>query len=444
MAGCKRERYAPTAPKPLPHVDYCPYQHARFSRPNGPDFRVDSGALPRTLVSAATPRAPSAPIVACTTIDSGDAVTYDFEMPGLAQAVARTPVEPKHAALLDAVRSHRCLNNAKVGAWRNGSWLSRRKVVTAAGDLVDDDHEAWLEQQCALDGGNLSRTVRRLRALDHRLTECEITTLYLIHDRGGRQQDFAQLTVHQEDEFIERRLFSVHDTSWRRSPKDVSDVVGEAEDGELFSGETKVRFRPPAYRLACAVDFAAFLQEAVAVEGARRLMQRQRVVMVAEVFPGEATSVARPMTVGELDPEGGRFAWAGQRLFDDWSFSSAGRSGARLCDHWVFQTADYTSRARGNSPSERSMSFVPVWTFRARLAEVARRPASVHALYGKLETIDRRTGVPFGWYFWMLHGNRVHDAAGRAILEAAEAGKIVLPEHDYMTLKSWYERPYGF
>ncbi|WP_295638401.1 hypothetical protein [uncultured Methylibium sp.] len=90
------------------------------------------------------------------------------------------------------------------------------------------------------------------------------------------------------------------------------------------------------------------------------------------------------------------------------------------------------------------MSFVPVWTFRARLAEVARRPSSVHALYGKLETIDRRTGVPFGWYFWMLHGNRVHDAAGRAILEAAEAGKIVLPEHDYMTLKSWYERPYGF
>ena len=39
-------------------------------------------------------------------------------------------------ALLDAVRSHRSLNNAKVGAWRNGSWLSRRKVVTAAGKLV--------------------------------------------------------------------------------------------------------------------------------------------------------------------------------------------------------------------------------------------------------------------------------------------------------------------
>jgi hypothetical protein len=71
-------------------------------------------------------------------------VNYDFEMPGLAEAVARAPVEPKHAALLDAVRSHRSLNNAKVGAWRNGLWLSRRKVVTAAGQLVHNDHEGWL------------------------------------------------------------------------------------------------------------------------------------------------------------------------------------------------------------------------------------------------------------------------------------------------------------
>jgi hypothetical protein len=378
------------------------------------------------------------------TIDSGDAVDYDIEMPELAQAVARAPVEPKHSALLDAVRSHRCLSDAKVGAWRNGSWLSRRKVVTAAGQLVHEDHAEWLQQQCALDGGDLSRTVRRLRALDYRLTECEITTLYLVHDRGGRRQDFVQLTVHQEDEFIERRLFSVNDTSWRRSPRDLSDVIDEAEDGERFSGESKARFRPAAYRLARAIDFAAFLHEAIAVESARRVMQRQRVIMVADVVPDGGIAVARPMTVGDLDPEGGRFAWAGQRLFEDWSFSSAGRSGARLCDHWVFQTSDYTSPARGNAPGERSMSFVPVWTFRARLAEVARLPASVHALYGKLETIDRRTGVPFGWYFWMLHGNRVHDAAGRAILEAAEAGMIVLLEHDYRTLKTWYERPYGF
>ena len=44
----------------------------------------------------------------------------------------------------------------------------------------------------------------------------------------------------------------------------------------------------------------------------------------------------------------------------------------------------------------------------------------------------------------MLHGNRVHDWAARRVLEAAEGGTIVLPEHDYRVLKAWEERPYGF
>jgi hypothetical protein len=71
-------------------------------------------------------------------------------------------------------------------------------------------------------------------------------------------------------------------------------------------------------------------------------------------------------------------------------------------------------------------------------------PASAAALYAQLQTIDRRTRVPFGWYFWMLHGNRVHDWAGQRVLHAAEAGQIVLPEHDHQVLRRWVERPYGF
>ena len=52
--------------------------------------------------------------------------------------------------------------------------------------------------------------------------------------------------------------------------------------------------------------------------------------------------------------------------------------------------------------------------------------------------------MPFAWYFYMLHGNRVDDACGKRVLAAAEAGKIVLPEHDYRVLKDWREHPYGF
>lgn len=41
-------------------------------------------------------------------------------------------------------------------------------------------------------------------------------------------------------------------------------------------------------------------------------------------------------------------------------------------------------------------------------------------------------------------GNRVDDAAGHRVIKAAEAGTIVLPEHDYRVLKGWEQNPYGF
>lgn len=365
--------------------------------------------------------------------------TYLLDLPSLADAVAMARPGPKHSALVASVcQSVSELSDLRLATTRGDARLAARKVVTAAGELVHDDHQVWLAEQAAADGGDVVATARRLRPLDYRLTECEITTLYLVHDRGGRQQDFVQVTVHQEDEFIERRLFSRHDASWR-SLRDVRDLVDEAEDGERFDADAKVRWRPTTYRLVQAIDVASFMEQAGAVEAERRAQQRRRVVMVTDVDPAGGASAPRPVSVGELDPDGAKFAWLGQRLFDDWTYSSAGRAAKRLCDHWVLQTADYT-----DSAGKRWMSFVPAWTFRPTLAEVARMPASVYELYGKLESIDRRTGVPFGWYFWMLHGNRVHDWAGHRVLAAAEAGQIVLPEHDWRVLRAWSERVYGF
>jgi hypothetical protein len=52
--------------------------------------------------------------------------------------------------------------------------------------------------------------------------------------------------------------------------------------------------------------------------------------------------------------------------------------------------------------------------------------------------------VPFAWFFYLLHGNRVHDGSGHRIINAAEAGEIDLPECDYQTLRRWRAREYGF
>lgn len=278
--------------------------------------------------------------------------------------------------------------------------------------------------------------IARVRALDLRLTQCDVTKLFLVHDRQGRQQDFVQVDVDQVDEFVDRRLFPSYVPTWRRGLDDVRGLVDFAEEGEPLP--ERARYAATRYKLRRVVDFAAFLEEAVGVEGMKRAIGRQRVLMVTDVDQA-GVHAPRPVTIGELDPDGARYAWRGQRLLDDWTESSAGRSGARLCRHWVFQFADHTD---GNG--ERAMEFVPVWTYGPKIAAIKRLPGSAYALYAKLESIDRRTGVPMGWYFWMLHGNRVEDSAGRRILHALEAGDLVLPEHDYQVLRRWAARPYGF
>ena len=53
-----------------------------------------------------------------------------------------------------------------------------------------------------------------------------------------------------------------------------------------------------------------------------------------------------------------------------------------------------------------------------------------------------RVGHAFAWFFFMLHGNRLGSWAGEQIL--AEAGTIVLPEHDYRVLEDWSRAPYSF
>ena len=79
-----------------------------------------------------------------------------------------------------------------------------------------------------------------------------------------------------------------------------------------------------------------------------------------------------------------------------------------------------------------------------KLAKLETRNLNDYQLFGKLQALDERVGVPFGWYFFMLHGNRVRSVAGERVLEAAEAGRIVLPEHDYRVLKNWARRAYSF
>lgn len=355
---------------------------------------------------------------------------YHPDLPGLAEAVAACPVAERHAQLQERLRRFDGLAEVRLVKSAGNLWRSRRKVIAADGSVVHDDHEVWLGLQLAADEGDATATHRRLSEANLRLATCELTTLSLVQDNGGAPADFLQMEVIVEDEWIDRRLMA---PSWR-DPVDLRDLIDESAGEELI-GAARERLRPSTYRLEKAVDMAAFVDELDAVEAARRARSRHRRFPVTDV----RTGVVEMLTQDDLSQDWDRYPSSAQRLFNDWQLSSAGRSGARWCAHWVAQTNDHSDPASG-----RSLTLIPSWTFGPQLAEVEGRKGSVYELYGKLQKLDARVKVPFGWYFFMLHGNRVDRLAAERVLEGAEAGLIVLAEHDYRILKAWCDQPYGF
>ncbi len=356
--------------------------------------------------------------------------TYNFTSPGLAESVAAAPITKGHVALLQRIRGFDGLENAVLATTRGDSWYARRKVLDAAGMLVHDDHEAWLQLQLEADGGRVRATRDRLRAQKYFLTKCGLTTLYIVHDRRtANQADFVQVKVMVESEVVDCELFS--DSGWR-TLEDLSDLVRDSEGIEL---KEKRQFRPIAYCLDRSVDVGLFMVELENVEAARREASRARRFKLTHGNTGRQEVV----TMDVLSPSWDKFPARERRLFDDWGRSSAGRSGARFCDHWAAQLSDYT-----DPKGERWMSFVPLWTTTKKLAKIEGNKGGVYELFGKLEKMNLRLDVPFGWFFYMLHGNRMGDVVGRRIVQAAEDGLIVLPEHDYQVLASWKSQEYGF
>lgn len=361
---------------------------------------------------------------------------YDVDVPGLSDTLRGVRPTKGRSELLRAIGdSSSRFSDVKVTAEIGDSSLLKHQVRTASGELVADDHRVWLATQVAMDGGDASSTFRRLREGAYLLTRCELLEICLVADVDHQRPDgFVQMRVWEESERLHRALFEQY--PWR-VPTDLDELVRDADHGDPLPIEAQSLVRPVSYQLRAIVDVARWLDEADALEEARRETVRRRRYTVRETRNGKVVS-EHLATHDELNQGWDAFPGPHRRLFDDWARSSAGRA-ARLCDHWRLDLADYTA-----PDGTRSMSLVPQWTFTKKLAEVSATRGGDYELFGSLEKLDRRVGVPFGWFFFMLHGNRVTSDAGERVIRAAEAGLIVIPEHDYRVLKDWQDAPYGF
>jgi hypothetical protein len=281
-----------------------------------------------------------------------------------------------------------------------------------------------------------ARGVDAHRNSGYRLTEVQPLLQYFVHDRGGDQDSFVQVEVREEQEFVERGLFP-SDPGWGLPD------AGELRRGWTNGTEERIERRTlgaSRYRLKAAVDMQRFVALAEATWHARRQAGGERRIVEQNPTTGETRELSLRELMREYNPGYDRQRWPGRRFFDDWTDSSAGSAGERACTRWTFSTSDYT-----DPKGVRELGFVPQWAHTRRIAALKdTHRLDAYGLYGKLNQFDERIGMPFAWYFYGLHGNLVKSGQMERVLEAAEAGLIVLPERDHAVLRRWQQDPYGF
>ncbi|WP_331458331.1 hypothetical protein [Burkholderia sp. MSMB1498] len=305
------------------------------------------------------------------------------------------------------------------------------RVIDVNGNEIAADYRAWANAQLAEHGGSVAAVLAAHRASGYLLTKFQPVLHYFVRDRGGDQANFIQIEVWEEREFVEHALLQ-EDAGWGVPS---ADEFTRGWDSALLRVDRR-ELSGPRYRLNTALDMQRFTALAEQVFDDRRRIDGDRQLITTNAETGER----RVITVRELTPGYDRQRWPGRRFFDDWSESSAGRAGERVCTRWTFATSDYTDPQR-----VRELRAIPQWAHTKKIAQLKNtHRLDVHSLYGKFVQLDKRVGMPFAWYFYGLHGNLVTSGQMQRVLEAAEQGLIVLPEHDYRVLKRWYDDQYGF
>ncbi|MGE8450356.1 MAG: hypothetical protein ACN6OP_06955 [Pseudomonadales bacterium] len=339
-----------------------------------------------------------------------------------------------HKQLIEKLRRSTGLDPVWLGNVRDGFSLATPHCLVIAPDGTSlGKYRDWLEGELEEAGGDPVAVWRKHKDGELRFADAEIQRICFVAPYGTGSAEFYQIIVTRYQHWIERALFGADIYAQPRS----LDSLLEQTSCKGASLDSRIPFGAPSYHLERIDDLAEVLCLESELDDAEKAKQERVIILTRNTRTGEEHSARYFDKYPQLRDRKPRLA----RFFADWDRSSAGRNGASLTDHWVFEVSDYTNP----QDQSRHLTVIPAWTTTRRLPEVKeKRRGSVLALWDELLRFDVRVGHAFAWFFFVLHGNRLGSWAGEQILAAAEAGTIVLPEHDYRVLKDWSRAPYSF
>jgi hypothetical protein len=329
---------------------------------------------------------------------------------------------------------------------------------TMEGGIVDqtltrvaDKASSWIRQRVAEAGGDYLSVWRQFKGAPSLLrTAFRGGTVWVVAPLGEGAADYVQLAVDQLQEVVLGPLIDGADW-WR--PDGIDDLL----DGPVAASIDPKPIGGLRYRLRQAVHAGNFVAKLAAAERQRRME-----FLADNVLHEQCPSAGRPGTIAviathrvrrgivvtpgyreveitEQDPEYLSRKMPIERFYADWSASSAGRLANHLFDHWAVRFSDH------EDGGGRHLHGIPVWLTRKTLPKIETKPGqTVFALMDRLQRLDERVGCTFGWYFFMLHGNRIGPSVGDRVVEAVEDGMITLPRWDRDVLKQWKAEPYSF
>ena len=351
------------------------------------------------------------------------------------------PAKRKHSALMKALRTRYPDYDLQHIATRDG-WYRNGRVIDANGNHVADSYNEWVKAEYDAMGQDARAVWTKHKDTGLIQTHWPGETLYVVAQVGGNPEDFIQIEIENSHEVTEKLVFD----QWY-APSDLDDLL--YNQGSKVDKKELIEHR---YGIGQMINMAVFVRDLKELTHKNRLEKlpemRQKTIHVQRIVEDDDGNM-RNLPPTEEPVLKDETEWLNEptpqeRFLQDWHDSSAGRSGAVLSEHWFFETREYYC----NYDKQQIMSFTPQWADTdggMKLPKLADKPYdSIYLLMEWLERFDQKTGYPFSWYFYMLHGNRIRNDVGDIVAEGIKAAKIRLPQHDEEVLMRWHQQSYGF